>query len=48
MATEPLRQFAEQNGMEVAVTSSEELAQFQLAELDRWGRIIKTAGIEPE
>jgi tripartite-type tricarboxylate transporter receptor subunit TctC len=48
MASEPLRQFAEQNGMEVAVTSAEELAQFQLAELDRWGKIIKNAGIEPE
>jgi len=48
MATEPLRQFAEQNGMEVAVTSPDELAQFQVAELDRWGKIIKNAGIEPE
>jgi tripartite-type tricarboxylate transporter receptor subunit TctC len=48
MSAEPLRQFAEQNGMEVAVTSPEELARFQLSELDRWGRIIKNAGIEPE
>ncbi len=48
MAAEPLRRFAEQNGMEVAVTSPEELGRFQLAELDRWGRIIKNAGIQPE
>ena len=48
MATEPLRRFAEQNGMEVAATSPEELAKFQLAELDSWGRTIKQAGIEPE
>lgn len=48
MATEPLHQFAEQNGMEVAVTSPEELGRFQLQELERWGRIIKDAGIQPE
>ena len=48
MAAEPLRQFAEQNGMEVAVTSPEELGRFQLQELERWGRIIKDAGIQPE
>ena len=43
-----MRQFAEQNGMEVAVTSPEELGRFQLQELERWGRIIKDAGIQPE
>ena len=48
MATEPLRKFAQQNGMDVAVTSPDELASFQLAELERWGRIIRQAGIEPE
>ena len=48
MAADPLRNFAEQNGMEVAVTSAEELGRFQLAELERWGKIIKQAGIEPE
>jgi tripartite-type tricarboxylate transporter receptor subunit TctC len=48
MAAEPLRRFAEQNGMEVAATSPEELARFQLDELAVWGRIIKQAGIEPE
>ena len=48
MATEPLRQFAEQNGMEVHPTSPDELASFQLAELERWGKIIRDAGILPE
>ncbi len=48
MATEPLRQFAENNGMEVAATSPEELVRFQLAELERWGKTIKAAGIQPE
>ena len=48
MATEPLRQFAEQNGMEVHPTSPDELASFQLVELERWGKIIRDAGILPE
>ncbi|MFJ1260660.1 Bug family tripartite tricarboxylate transporter substrate binding protein [Cupriavidus sp. CuC1] len=48
MATESIRHFVMENGMEVKVSSPEELAKFQLAELDRWGKIIKTAGIQPE
>lgn len=48
MATEPVRRFVADNGMEVTPTSPEELGRFQLAELDRWGRIIKDAGIQPE
>jgi tripartite-type tricarboxylate transporter receptor subunit TctC len=48
MATDALRQFAEQNGMETHPTSPEELASFQVAERDRWGKIIKDAGIQPE
>jgi len=48
MATDALREFAEQNGMETHPTSPQELASFQLAELDRWGKIIKDAGIQPE
>jgi len=48
MATEPVRRFVADNGMEVTPTSPEELARFQLAELERWGRIIKDAGIQPE
>ncbi|WP_077000678.1 tripartite tricarboxylate transporter substrate binding protein [Variovorax sp. KK3] len=48
MATEPVRRFVADNGMEVTPTSPEELARFQVAELERWGRIIKDAGIQPE
>jgi len=48
MAAEAVKRFVEQNGMEVALSSPEELGRFQQAELDRWGRIIKTANIQPE
>ena len=48
MTTDALRQFAEQNGMETHPTAPEELGAFQLAELERWGKIIKEAGIDPE
>lgn len=48
MAAEPVRRFVEQNGMEVFTTSPAELASFQAAETERWGRIIKAAGIQPE
>ncbi|MGO4329552.1 Bug family tripartite tricarboxylate transporter substrate binding protein [Cupriavidus sp. 2TAF22] len=48
MATESIRHYVADNGMEVKVSSPEELAKFQLAELERWGKIIKVAGIEPE
>lgn len=43
-----VQKVAEQAGMEVALSTPDELAQFQLSELDRWGRIIKTAGIVAE
>lgn len=33
---------------EVATSSPEELARFQAAESQKWGRIIRAAGIEPE
>ncbi len=48
MAQPAVKQFVEQNGMEVKPTSPEELAQFQRVEMDRWGKIIKAAGIEAE
>jgi len=48
MADESVRHYVAENGMEVRVSSPEELARFQVAELDRWGKIIKTAGIQPE
>jgi len=48
MAAEGVKRFVEQNGMEVALSTPEELASFQQAEFDRWGRIIKAANIQPE
>jgi tripartite-type tricarboxylate transporter receptor subunit TctC len=48
MAAEPVRRFVEQNGMEVFTSSPAELVSFQAVEMERWGRIIKAAGIQPE
>jgi tripartite-type tricarboxylate transporter receptor subunit TctC len=48
MATESVRRFVEQNGMESFTSSPAELASFQAGEYRRWGSVIKAAGIEPE
>jgi tripartite-type tricarboxylate transporter receptor subunit TctC len=40
--------FYEPTGTEVFTTSPEELAKFQTAESQKWGRIVKAAGIEAE
>ena len=40
--------FYEPTGTEVFTTSAEELAKFQTAESQKWGRIVKAAGIEAE
>jgi tripartite-type tricarboxylate transporter receptor subunit TctC len=48
LAAPGVRQIVEQSGQEIAVSTPEELGRFQTAELDRWGRIIRTAGIERE
>ena len=41
--------FFESTGTDAWTTaSSDELAQFQAAEAQKWGRVIKSAGIEPE
>jgi tripartite-type tricarboxylate transporter receptor subunit TctC len=45
---EAVKRFVEQNGMEVFTSTPEELKDFQAAELERWGAIIKAARIEPE
>jgi len=42
------RQFYENTGTEVLVSTPEELAKFQGAESQKWGRIIKAANIQPE
>jgi tripartite-type tricarboxylate transporter receptor subunit TctC len=48
MASEAVKRFVEHNGMEVALSTPEELGRFQQGEFDRWGRIIKAAHIQPE
>jgi tripartite-type tricarboxylate transporter receptor subunit TctC len=48
LATENVRRFVEQNGMEPFTSTPVELASFQAAEYRRWGGVIKAAGIEPE
>lgn len=48
MASEAVRRFVEQNGMEPFTSTPAELASFQVAEYKRWGAVIKAAGIEPE
>ena len=40
--------FYEPSGTEVFTTSPEELAKFQAGESQKWGRIVKAAGIEAE
>jgi tripartite-type tricarboxylate transporter receptor subunit TctC len=45
---EAVKRFVQQNGMEVFTSTPEELKEFQAAELERWGTIIKAARIEPE
>ena len=40
--------FYETSGVDPAVSSSEELAKFQAAESQKWGKIVKAAGITPE
>jgi len=43
------KSFYESTGTEAWTTaSSEELARFQAAEAQKWGKVIKSAGIEPE
>ena len=48
MKAPAVRNAAEQAGMEVALSTPDELARFQLSELSRWGQIIRTAGIVAE
>jgi tripartite-type tricarboxylate transporter receptor subunit TctC len=44
----PVKAFFDNGGAEAWTTTSDELAKFQLAESQKWGKIIKAAGIEPE
>jgi tripartite-type tricarboxylate transporter receptor subunit TctC len=40
--------FYDSTGTEIWTTSPAELAKFQASETEKWGRVIKAAGIEPE
>jgi tripartite-type tricarboxylate transporter receptor subunit TctC len=40
--------FYESTGVEAVVSSPEELAKFQTAESQKWGKLVKAAGITPE
>ena len=42
------KQFFDSTGTDPWTTTSDELAKFQAAEAQKWGRVIKAAGIEPE
>jgi len=42
------KQFFESSGAEGWTSTSDELAKFQASETQKWGRVIKAAGIEPE
>jgi tripartite-type tricarboxylate transporter receptor subunit TctC len=44
----PAKAFFENGGVAAWTTTSDELAQFQTAETQKWGKVIKAAGIEPE
>lgn len=44
----PAKAFFDGTGVEPWTTSPEELARFQAAETQKWGKVIKAAGIEPE
>jgi tripartite-type tricarboxylate transporter receptor subunit TctC len=48
LAAPSVQQVIEKTGQEAAYMGPEELARFQLGELERWGKIIRAAGIEAE
>ena len=48
LKTQPINAFFATSGGEPFPTSSDELGKFQLAESQKWGKVIKAAGIEPE
>ena len=46
--SEAARSYSTNAGSEAWTTTPEELAKFQAAETQKWGKVIKAAGIEPE
>ena len=45
---EPLKSIIANAALDAYTSTPDELARFQATEADRWGRVIKAAGIEPE
>jgi tripartite-type tricarboxylate transporter receptor subunit TctC len=48
VGTELVKGFFQKSGLVPFTTTPEELAKFQAAETEKWGRVIKAAGIQPE
>ena len=48
LATESVKGFFAKNALVSFRASPEEMAKFQAADIQKWGRIIKAAGIQPE
>jgi tripartite-type tricarboxylate transporter receptor subunit TctC len=48
VGTEAVKSFFAKSGLEPYTTTPEQLAAFQAAEAEKWGRIIQAAGIQPE
>lgn len=46
--SEAAKKFYESTGTEAVISTPDELAKFQTAEAQKWGRIIKAANIQPE
>jgi tripartite-type tricarboxylate transporter receptor subunit TctC len=44
----PAKNFFDTSGVEAWTSTPDELAKFQAAETQKWGKVIKAAGIEPE
>jgi len=44
----PARTFFDTTGLEAFVTTPQELAKFQSDEEQKWGKVIRAAGIQPE
>ena len=47
-ATPLAKEFLAKTSLEEALSTPEQLAQFQASESGKWGRVIKAAGIQPE
>ncbi|MET4578353.1 Bug family tripartite tricarboxylate transporter substrate binding protein [Ottowia thiooxydans] len=48
MNTEPMAQHLRKSGSTLTTSTPQELAKFQAAETEKWGRMIRAAGIQPE